>query len=272
MPDPTAPAEVYTHGHHESVLRSHRWRTAENSAGFLLAILRPDMDVLDVGCGPGTITIDLARRLPAGRVVGVDRAPDVLAGACAAAKTAGMANVGFVAGDVYDLHFADATYDVVYAHQVLQHLRHPVAALAEMRRVCRPGGVVAARDGDYPAMTWYPPDPWLDRWVGLYCATARHNGGEPAAGRRLVSWARSAGFEDIAVTASAWCFARRDERRWWGDLWADRITASDVAARAVALGLARPAELAAMADAWRRWAEQDDGWFAVLHGEILCQR
>src|SRR5262245_25345231 len=50
--------ETYTHGHHESVLRSHRWRTIENSAAYLLPYLSPGLDVLDVGCGPGTITID----------------------------------------------------------------------------------------------------------------------------------------------------------------------------------------------------------------------
>src|SRR5512140_215640 len=65
---------VYTHGHHESVLRSHRWRTAENSAGYLLAHLRPGARLLDVGCGPGTITVDLAARVAPGAVIGVDQA------------------------------------------------------------------------------------------------------------------------------------------------------------------------------------------------------
>ena len=55
----TTPDDRYTHGHHESVLRSHRWRTAANSCAYLLPHLRPDMSLLDVGCGPGTITADL---------------------------------------------------------------------------------------------------------------------------------------------------------------------------------------------------------------------
>jgi ubiquinone/menaquinone biosynthesis C-methylase UbiE len=71
-------SDVYTHGHHESVLRSHTWRTAENSASYLLSSLRAGLDLLDVGCGPGTITVDLARRVAPGRTVGLDRAPDVL--------------------------------------------------------------------------------------------------------------------------------------------------------------------------------------------------
>src|SRR5215471_20884375 len=72
-------SDTYLHGHHDSVLRSHRWRTAENSAGYLLPRLAPDARVLDVGCGPGTITADLAARVPGGHVTGIDAAADVLA-------------------------------------------------------------------------------------------------------------------------------------------------------------------------------------------------
>src|SRR5690349_10440317 len=119
--------DVYTHGHHESVLRSHTWRTAENSAGYLLASLRPGLDLLDVGCGPGTITVDLARRVAPGRVIGVDRAPDVLAQATAYASAQGV-SIELHTADVYTLDFPDASFDVVHAHQVLQHLAEPVRA------------------------------------------------------------------------------------------------------------------------------------------------
>src|ERR1041384_5037714 len=93
----------YTHGHHESVLRSHRWRTAENSAGYLLDALVPGTRVLDVGCGPGTITVDIAQRVAPGRVVGIDRADEVLDTARAAARDAGVDTVEFAVGDVYAL-------------------------------------------------------------------------------------------------------------------------------------------------------------------------
>ncbi|HXQ61406.1 MAG TPA: methyltransferase domain-containing protein [Acidimicrobiales bacterium] len=262
----------YTHGHHESVLRSHRWRTAENSAAYLLPRLGPGLDVLDVGCGPGTITVDLARRVEPGRVVGVDSSPEVIDVARTAARDGAVANVRFSVGDTYRLDFADRSFDVVHAHQVLQHLADPVRALTEMGRVCRPGGLVAARDGDYRAFAWYPVDPWLDVWLDIYGQVARHNGGEPDGGRRLVAWARAAGFSDLAASASAWCFSSPDDRLWWGDLWADRMTESDLGRRAVELGFVGTDELHEMAAAWRRWSAHPDGWFAVLHGEILCRR
>ena len=218
----------YLHGHHESVLRSHRWRTAENSAGYLIPSLRPGSTVLDVGCGPGTITIGLARLVGAGRVVGIDTAPEVLVEAREEAAALGLDNVAFDVCDVCHLAFGDGAFDVVHAHQVLQHVVNPVAALTEMKRVCRPGGVVAARDGDYGAMFWFPEEPELEEWRTLYQHVARAVGGEPDAGRRMLGWARAAGFTHINVSTSSWCYATSDERSWWGGLWADRADAIDL--------------------------------------------
>jgi SAM-dependent methyltransferase len=257
--------ETYTHGHHESVLRSHRWRTVENSAAYLMPHLRPGVSLLDVGCGPGTITADCARRLRPGAVLGIDASADIVAEA-----RRDHPGVSFASGDVYHLPFEDASWDVVHAHQVLQHLADPVGALREMRRVARPDGIVAARDSVYSAFSWYPRNDRLDRWLALYFTIARANGGEPDAGQRLLSWARQAGFSQVRASASAWCFATPDERAWWGGLWADRMTSSAISRQAVRDGHATPDELDAIAAAWRAWAAAGDGWFAVLHGEVLC--
>ena len=265
---PSTPGH-YLHGHHDSVLRSHRWRTAENSAGYLLASLPVAGRVLDVGCGPGTITADLAARVPGGQVVGIDAAGGILAAARQEAARRGQANVGFGAGDACRLAFADGTFDVVHAHQVLQHLSDPVGALAEMRRVCRPGGLVAARDSDYGGMLWFPEDPELAQWRALYQRVARALGGEPDAGRRLLSWARAAGFAAVEASGSSWCYATPGDRKWWGALWAERLTESPFGDRAVEHGLATRADLRRLADAWLRWAASDDGWFLIPHGEIL---
>ena len=269
MPKETA---VYTHGHHESVLRGHRWRTAANSAAYLLAELRPGLDILDVGCGPGTITADLAALVSPGTVTAVDSSQSVLTQAERAAAKAGADNIRFSVADVHALDFPDASFDVVHAHQVLQHVGDPVQALREMRRVCRPGGVVAARDGDYGAFTWFPETPALDDWKDLYRRVARANGGEPDAGRRLLSWARRAGFTDVRSTAASWCFATPGERAWWGGQWADRTLASHYAEVAVRDGHATAEQLAEIAEGWRGWSREDDGWFMVPHGEILCRR
>lgn len=259
----------YVHGHHGSVLRSHAWRTAANSAAYLLPELAEGMDVLDVGCGAGSITVDLADHVRGGRVLGIDREADVLARGAELAVARGVENVEFEDADVMALPCADDSFDVVHAHQVLQHLDKPVAALREMRRVLRPGGVLAVRDADYGAMRWYPEDPRLDRWRDIYLMMTAHH--HPDAGRRLLSWALAAGFEDVTPSASTWCFAEPGEREHWAGTWADRVEHSSFAEHATSGGHADVAELADLARAWRDWGERDDGWFVVVHGEVLAR-
>jgi len=263
-------ADTYTHGHHDAVLRSHRWRTAANSAAYLLPWLRPGLDLLDVGCGPGTLTADLARRVAPGRVTGVDVAAAVVGEAAARAREAGASNVAFVCGDFREADLAAPSFDVVHAHQVLQHLRDPTGALAAMARLARPGGLVAVRDADYSAMTWAPPDARLQRWLDVYLAVARRNGAEPDAGRRLPGWARAAGLPDAAYSTSTWTFATPEDRGWWGGLWAERTVASTFAEQALSYGIATASELAWIAEGWREWSREPDGVFIALHGELLA--
>jgi SAM-dependent methyltransferase len=260
---------TYLQGHHDSVLRSHRWRTAENSAGYLLPHVRLGMRLLDVGCGPGTITRDLGTLVgPEGEVLGIDNSAEVVA---QAAEECDLPQVRFAVGDALHLDAGDGAYDVVHAHQVLQHLTDPVAALREMRRVTRPSGLVAVRDADYAAMTWHPAAPALDRWLEVCRAAAKAHDAEPDAGRRLLGWGHAAGFAQVIPSASAWCFATPEDRGWWGGMQADRIVASRIAGEAVDLGLCRADELPELATGWRAWAAAEDGWFAVLHGELLCR-
>jgi SAM-dependent methyltransferase len=263
-------AAVYTHGHHESVLRSHRWRTAENSAAYLLPHLKSGATLLDIGCGPGTITADLASLVTPGRVTALEVTDAALDLARAEIALRGIESVDFAVGDVHALDFADDSFDIVHAHQVLQHVGDPVAALREMRRVTRPGGIVAVRDSDYAAFTWFPEPPELDEWLDLYERVARGNGGEPDAGRRLLSWAHAAGFTDVTATSSTWCFANPEDRAWWGGMWADRVLASDLARTALATDAATQQDLERIAAGWKTWAADEDGWISLLHSELIC--
>ncbi len=261
----------YTHGHHESVLRSHLWRTAENSASFLLPHLRGGQALLDVGCGPGTITADLARFVGAGPVIGIDAAAMIIDRARGMYAPHEHPNVSFEVGDVYSLRFPDHTFDVVFAHQVLQHLSDPVSALREMARVVRDDGLIAVREADFRAFAWSPDDGVLDEWLTTYLLVTRSNSANADAGRRLKGWALAAGLTNVEVSSSNWTFSSDEDRLWWGELWADRVLESDFARQAVDEGIATTNDLRRYADAFRRWATSPDAVFIVVNGEILAR-
>ena len=260
------PPEKYTHGHHPSVLKSHAWRTIANSAAYLAPSLRPGLSLLDVGCGPGTITVEFAERLDPGKVIGLDAAAEVIA----KASEFEAPNLSFFVGDAYALPFDDDSFDIVHAHQTLQHVADPVAVLREMRRVVKPGGVVAARDVDYAGTIWYPELPGLDLWMRVYQQVHRGNGGEPNAGRRLKAWALEAGFAEVDTAASIWNFADATDREWWGSMWEARVLQSAFAGDAVDKGVATQRDLEEISRAWRAWADSPDGWLGMPHGEILA--
>ena len=267
----SAGAARYTHGHGAAVLSAHARRSAADSAAHLLPHLSAGMDLLDVGCGPATITADLAECVAPGRVVALDAAADALEAARATLSERGLSEqVELSCGDVMALPFEDGSFDVVHAHQVLQHLADPVGALVEMRRLTRSGGIVAVRDAVYSAMTWFPEPAGMEQWRSVYMATARANGGEPDAGSRLLSWARAAGFTDVTASAATWCYATPADRAWQSETWAQRCLTS-FGPQAVDLGLARGADLETMAEAWRQWGGSEDSWFVVVHGEVIAR-
>lgn len=261
----------YTHGYGSSVLLGHRRRTAENSAAYLLPHLRPGMRLLDVGSGAGTITADLARLLGPENVTAVEVSETAAELTRTELAGQGVEGVEVVVADAHDLPFAEDSFDAAHAHQVLQHVARPAEALAQMRRVVRPGGVIGARDADYPGFRWYPDAPALDRWLDLAVRAARANGGAPDAGRRLLGWAHAAGLEDVTAGASVWCYADPEDRAWWAASWAGRISTGPLAEQILAAGWATPSDLEEMAQAWTAWAEDPDGWFLVPHGEIVAR-
>jgi ubiquinone/menaquinone biosynthesis C-methylase UbiE len=260
----------YTHGHDEPVLRSHRWRTVQNSAAYLTPHLAAAGSILDVGCGPGTLSVDLARHSDGGRVIAVDRSPEVIGAATEAISDEADLDIEFAVADVYALDFPDDQFDIVHAHQVLQHLTDPVAALVEMARVCRPGGLVAVRDVDYASMTWAPASDALRSWLSAYRAVAVANGAEPDAARHLRRWARAAAAGSPTLSASTWCFADTESCAWWSGLWADRVTNGALAEQFGELGIHADAR-ETLAEGWRVWGADADAWFAMVHGELVIE-
>ncbi len=272
MTDQPLRHEKYTHGHAPATLRQHAQRTADEAGAFLLPHLRPGMRLLDVGCGPGSITRGLAERLAPGQVVGLDLSREALDGARRDAAARGLTNLQYQEGSVYQLPFADASFDAVYAHQVLQHLRERESAVREMLRVVRPGGLVAVRDVDWGTAAYWPRDPWIDRFVEVHQRTWYRNGGEPQMGRQLRALFNVAEIVDLQITAAVWCYATPDETAAWGEAYADRLLTSPMGERPVEYGFATRAEIESMAAAFRAWGSHPEATWMFSHIAALGRK
>ena len=266
-------SDVYVSDHSDSVLRSHSLRTAANSAAYLLNSILPDMQICDIGCGPGSITMDLAALVPKGQVFGIDMGQDVVEKARSTAQEHGIKNVGFQVGDAHALDFPDHTFDVVHGHQVLQHIADPVSALREWCRITKPGGIVACREADFGSVSYYPETKKITNFFDAYTKTARSRGGEPNGGRNLITWARQSGIERsrVTATASVWCYSSQEERAYWGNMWADRLLKTSLRRNMIDGGFATQEDIDRFVQGWRELVADEDGWFTMSHGEILCR-
>ncbi|KAL8704169.1 MAG: hypothetical protein Q9201_002667 [Fulgogasparrea decipioides] len=271
---------TYLTGYTPSSTIHHEWRTAQNSAQHLLptltqmATLNPQLTLLDVGAGSGTITASLASYMPQGKVIAVDLSEEILQKAKRHADDVGAGNVEIRQGSVYELPFEDGTFDIVHASQVLAHLDEPRKAVGEMIRVAKkPGGVVALRESDLRAWSVYPEIPGLLAMNKMLCAVYETNRAHVKAGTQLVSWALAEGLKRQQITASAgtWCYSTPEERQIWAETMADRCVNGSVPKKAIEMGIAKREELKEMAEAWGKWMRAEDGWFGCLQGEVLIR-
>lgn len=265
---------TYTQGHDASTLQSHQSRSAEKQADYLLPHIKPTSHILDVGCGPGTITCDFAKHTPDGSVIGVDYSSEVIEKAQAEATSRGCGeNVSFQVATAHKLPFQDESFDIVHCHAVLVHLPDAPGVLREMRRVCKTGGYVAAREPDWDTCITHPPYPILERWKEVQHQLKRKEGAEPNAGRHLAEWAVAAGFDisAVRVTSNVLHYSGPDEVKWWGELYATRTT-RELRDRALQACLVTDEEVEQVAEAYRDWSKSETGIWAMMHMCLLCQK
>lgn len=247
-------SEGYAPGWADDALVMMGQRSAKERAAFVLPYLSEDTRVLDIGCGPGTITIGLAHAVsPHGVALGVDRESSQVELARQASRAAGVGNLRFEQGSAYELPVAEGSVDVVFAHAVFEHLASPAQALVEFRRVLRAGGVVALTSSDWSAATL---DPWnddVDRALRAHYLLRKRAGGNPFAGGRLGTLVRKAGFTDVR--------ARRNDRVDMSYDQLARYVGTRIEAAVDAGAGDHQAELEDAARAARRWA--------TLHGTFI---
>lgn len=234
---------------HSAHSPAHSRRTAAVHAAFFLPSLRPGMRLLDVGCGPGSITLGLAEAVAPAEVVGVDANPR----AVAAATQAHATNIRFEVADLYRLPFPDHSFDAVFMHAVLQHVPDAREALRRVARVLRPGGVIGVADADYDgAIIWPATRPMLEA-QRLMRAVRRYSGGDFRIGKKLGALLASAGFTEIRSTAEATCDGDLQSTTAVGAFWAQYYDSAELRRFLPAAGIATEAELTQASRAWREW-------------------
>jgi len=232
---------------------AHARRTAERNAAFLLPFLKPGMTLLDAGCGPGSITIGLAGHVAPAEVTGIDLSAESIGLARDLAAERGVTNVRFDVADVYALPFDDATFDAAFSHALLQHLSDPLAALREIRRVLKPGGVIGLADADLGSGVVYPSSPGLERASEIAIGLREAEGGTPRVGRGLRELLFEAGFPHNAAFVQADCDGARETVERAAAWQAAYVEAPPFVARVTGLGIATEVELREIAAAWRAW-------------------
>lgn len=267
----TPKAGTYQFGHHPAVTKIHAQRTAAKCAPYLLPHIKSNHKVLDVGCGPGSITLDFASLVPEGSVLGIDLSLDAISLAQSAATERNVQNCEFKIGDVMKLDFGDGEFDIVHCHQCILHLPDPIKALKEMNRVCKSGGMVAVGEADLGNMIVYPEDPGLLSGLKLLKDLIRGGGSEPLAGRRLKAWALEAGFvrEKIEISGHVEVYLTAEETSLIGGLYAGRFDTAAMGGKGIELGLISEEERVNIVDAWTKWSQRGDAFFSITHTGLL---
>jgi SAM-dependent methyltransferase len=234
----------------------HAERTAEIQAAFFLPHLRPGMALLDLGCGPGSITTGLAAAVAPGPSTGVDIDPMEIDG------------VEVTSADVMSLPFPDASFDAIFASALLQHLSDPLGALREARRVARPGAVIGVVDVDWGGELVYPTNPVLIRSREL--AVQLREGTSPYVGRQLRHLLLEAGFRDAHGSARAMHRATPEEARGFGAFTASLFRYPSTVERFVTQGWATAEELEEIGQAWIAWGELPGAFVARFWCEAVA--
>jgi SAM-dependent methyltransferase len=160
-------------------------------------------------------------------------------------------------------------------HTVLGHLEDPVAAIREMLRVVKKGGIVALRESDLRMWSVWPEYPEMKVFNEMLCKVSASNGAFINAGARLVSWALEAEprleREQITASAGTWCYSSPEERKLWGETLADRCVNGNAPKKAVESGICTREDQQRMAEAWLKWMNAKDGWFGCMHGEVVIR-
>ena len=262
--------ERYIHDYEGALSKQTlRGRTADVHGAFFLPYLKPDMSLLDCGCGPGTITLGFAEVVSPGHVTGMDVEESQVEIARSNAETLGLSNATFETSNIYELPYDDNSFDAAFSHGVLEHLSEPIKALQEMRRVLKPGGVIGIRAADWAGTIIAPASETLRDAIDMYCKFRQYSGGNPFIGRDLRALLRESGFVNTEASASYQCFGTTEATRTLIDVAVSEFTGPEISKHAINMGWADQSKLDEIVSTLKEWCEHPDAVFFDSWGEAI---
>ena len=292
----------YTFGHAAAVTKAHAVRLVSTDSRHLVPHLKPHHRILDIGCGPASITVDfLAGGYidpdKGGSVTGIEpesTGDAILQQARAHAIERGVSNgIHFEHGDIHTLdQFADGSWDVVHVSQVFFHISDSIRALQAIKRVLKPGtGILSLREADFITAQVGPQDPTWDEWKRYTIDLYRSNGGHPDAGSNLLAWLGQAGYDLSRMELSADPFVYTNlplplgappntlTAKAWAETTVGRSLLPKVREQVdqklkdgVKLGdVKRFEETEKFWDLWRVWGERKDAFFTITNTQVIAR-
>ena len=269
MSDAGSNENVYTMGYSEEFLQLLHRRNAENNASYFLRHLKPGMRVLDLGCGPGSISVGLAKAIEPGELHGIDMEESQIGIARASAEAGGHSNATFHVGDATDLPFDDGYFDAVHTHAVLMHIPDTEKTLSEIKRVLKPGGMLGSREMITLASFAGPVEALEPEAWGTFGRLLEARGGHPNMGADLKNIFVDAGFVDIEASVSFDAFSTAEDVAFFHAFVIEWFFSDEVIEPATQFGIASREQF----DRWRaeldRWDGHPGSIAAIAFGEAV---
>jgi ubiquinone/menaquinone biosynthesis C-methylase UbiE len=267
----TKDREQYTMGYGPAATALMARRSAQSHAGFFLPHLEAGMNVLDCGCGPGTITLGFAEIVVPGKVVGTDIEASQVALASENASRSNLTNARFEAASVYELPFADASFDAVFMSALVGNLREPGRAFREVYRVLKPGGIVGVKEFDHGGDIVYPLEPAMAKYDELYRRLRSEFGHDPEGGRKIGAFLFEAGFRDVSMSASYESLSDPKILRGVAQVFIG-LLAEGWSEAFRSRGWATTEDIKEMSEAWLRFAEFPGAIFVAAWCEAVASK
>ena len=262
---------TYAFGYSPAAVGMMQARSAEVNAAFFLGHLSTGMHLLDIGCGPGSITVGFADVVAPGDVVGVDIEPSQVQLGNEKARSLQLGNCRFEAGSVYELPFDDDTFDAVFGHTILMQFRDLDPVLAEIRRVLKPGGLVGFREVDLGANLYHYDDSAMRMVLSTLRRSIFHNDGNPDIGHSLPMILSRAGYEILSAAATYTCATTPDAKARMYKSTARLWEESDFVARAEDLGWISPEARKLLPSRLREEGDDAGSFSATSYAEVVAR-